>query len=89
MRLGGWKNQPSQTLQIRLRRPLFETLTQMYQATRPVESKISLETFTMMLLETVIADFRASKLPPQRVFNNPHDCKAAYRTNWLGALPPW
>jgi len=60
----------------------------MYETTRPIETKITLETHVMTLLEGMIADFRCKKLPPPKVFNSPHDCKAAWRGEWLG-IPPW
>jgi hypothetical protein len=72
-------NQPKTLLTIRLRRALAETLSQMYQASRPTETKITLETYVMMLLETTIADFRARKFTPSP-FEKP---AALFPARWL------
>ena len=76
-------------LTIRLPKALAASLEQMFELHRPAETKLSLSDYASQLLEGLIADFRCAKLPPPKVYDSPHDCKNAFRTNWLGALPPW
>jgi hypothetical protein len=63
-------NQPKELLQIRLRRPLAKTLEEMWAATRPCETKITIETYASMLLEAIIVDHRSKRIPSAARPNN-------------------
>lgn len=90
---GAQETQTKRTLRIRLKSAaIAKSLVQMFELTRRTHqetSPMSLEMYCAELIEAQVATYRLNLLPPPKVFDSPHDCKAAYRKNWLGMLPPW
>jgi predicted transcriptional regulator len=87
------ETQTRQTLRIRLRsRAIAKSLAAMYELTRrshAENSPMSLEAFVSELIESQVASYRLSQLPPPKVFDAASGSKDAFAKPWLGVLPDW
>jgi hypothetical protein len=58
-------NSSKRVLTIRLRPRIAESLQEMYELHQPCQTKLSLEQFVMMIVESSVADFRCKKYTPR------------------------